>query len=99
MGDVAPDKGATVCVYGATADSYEARMAAEKLCRVGYTQVLELREGLEGGNPLVCRLRVSEIRRSPKLAPPDGWLDVDAAESRVEWVGRNLLNKHYGRIE
>ena len=48
MGDVAPDKETTVCVYGATADS---------------------------------------------------WLDVDVAESRVEWVGRNLLNKHYGRIE
>ena len=48
MGNVAPDKRAAVCVYGATADSYEARMAAEKLCRVGYTRVLELREGLEG---------------------------------------------------
>ena len=48
MGDVAPDRRAAVCVYGAAADSYEARMAAEKLCRVGYTQVLELREGLEG---------------------------------------------------
>ena len=42
---------------------------------------------------------MAQIRRSPKLASPDGWLDVDVAESRVEWVGRNLLNKHYGRIE
>ena len=99
MGDVAPDKGTTVCVYGATADSYEARMAAEKLCRVGYTRVLELREGLEGWKSAGLPLEGGADSAIAETPSPDGWLDVDVTESHVEWVGRNLLNKHYGRIE
>jgi polyisoprenoid-binding protein YceI/rhodanese-related sulfurtransferase len=98
MGAVAPDRRTTVCVYGATADSYEARMAAEKLCRVGYTQVLELREGLEGWKSADLPLEGRGDSEVAEIVPPDGWLEVDLAESRVEWVGRNLLNKHYGRI-
>jgi polyisoprenoid-binding protein YceI len=97
MGDIAPDRLAAVCVYGTAADSSEARMAAEKLCRVGYTQVLELREGLEGWKSAGLPLEGDDSRVS-ETAAPDGWLEIDVAESRVEWVGRNLLNKHYGRI-
>ena len=48
MSEVAPRKDVAVCVYGAAADSHEARMAAEKLSRAGYGEVLELRVGLEG---------------------------------------------------
>ena len=98
MADVAPDRRAAVCVYGATPDSYEARMAAEKLCRVGYTQVLELREGLDGWKSAGLPLEGDGDSRVAETPPSDGWLEIDVAESRVEWVGRNLLNKHYGRI-
>ncbi len=98
MGDLAPDKRTTVCVYGATADSYEARMAAEKLYRVGYTQVLELREGLEGWKSAGLPLEGGGDSAIAETVPPDGWLDVDVSKSHVEWAGRNLLNKHYGRI-
>ena len=99
MGDVAPDKGATICVYGATADSYEARMAAEKLCRIGYTQVLELREGLEGWKSAGLPLEGGGEPAIAERTPPDGWFDVDLSQSHVEWTGRNLLNRHCGRIE
>jgi rhodanese-related sulfurtransferase/polyisoprenoid-binding protein YceI len=98
MADVAPDRRASVCVYGATANSYEARMAAEKLCRAGYTDVLELREGLEGWKSAGLPLEGAGTQSAVEAAPPDGWCEIDAPESRVEWVGRNLLNKHYGQI-
>jgi polyisoprenoid-binding protein YceI len=98
MGNVAPDRRAAVCVYGTAAESYEARMAAEKLRRVGYTQVLELREGLEGWKSAGLPLEGGGDSRIAETAPPDGWLEIDVAESGVEWVGRNLLNKHHGRI-
>jgi polyisoprenoid-binding protein YceI/rhodanese-related sulfurtransferase len=99
MGEVAPNKGAPICVYGATADSYEARMAAEKLLRAGYVDVLELREGLEGWKSAGLPLEVGSTRSAIKATmPPHGWRQIDAAESRVEWLGRNLLNKHYGQI-
>ncbi|HEY5707538.1 MAG TPA: YceI family protein [Terrimicrobiaceae bacterium] len=98
MGDIAPDRESAVCVYGAATDSYEARMAAEKLCRAGYTQVFELREGLEGWKSAGLPLEGSDESRVAEAPPLDGWLDIDVVESRVEWAGRNLLNKHNGRI-
>jgi len=98
MADVAPDKQSAVCVYGATADSYESRTAAEKLSRAGYTDVLELRDGLEGWKSAGLPLEETGTRRETKAAPLNGWREIDTAESRVEWTGRNLLNKHYGQI-
>jgi rhodanese-related sulfurtransferase/polyisoprenoid-binding protein YceI len=98
MGEVAPDKGAPVCVYGAIAGSYEAPAAAEKLRRAGYREVLELRDGLEGwksaGQPTAST--GTETKAAP--APVHGWREVDLKESRVEWLGRNLLNKHHGQV-
>jgi rhodanese-related sulfurtransferase/polyisoprenoid-binding protein YceI len=97
MADVASDKGAPVCVYGAVADSYEARTAAEKLSRAGYKDVLELRDGLEGWKSAGGPVEGSGIQTKgePEL---NGWREIDTAESRIEWIGRNLLNKHYGQI-
>ncbi len=86
-----------VCVCGAAADSHEARMAAEKLERAGFTKVLEFRGGLEAwtalGNPV-------EGSSAPPGASPlqDGRHALDLAESRVVWVGRNLVNKHWGHV-
>lgn len=98
MADLAPDKKVAICLYGAGADSYEARMAAEKLLRAGYAEVLELRGGLEGWKSAGLRLESEGVAKVAEPPPPDGWREIDAAESRVEWLGRNLLNKHYGRI-
>ena len=100
MAVVAPEKGAAVCVYGATADSYEARTAAEKLIRAGYLEVLELRGGLEGWKAAGLPLEVESEHETLVSAPtPNGWREIDVAESRVEWQGRNLLNKHFGQID
>jgi polyisoprenoid-binding protein YceI/rhodanese-related sulfurtransferase len=98
MADLAPDKRAPVCVYGAGEDSYEARMAAEKLLRAGYAEVVELCEGLEGWRSAGLPLESRGAVKATEPLPPEGWLEIDPAESRVEWIGRNLLNKHYGRI-
>jgi polyisoprenoid-binding protein YceI/rhodanese-related sulfurtransferase len=98
MAELAPDKRAPVCVYGASEDSYEARMAAEKLLRAGYAEVLELCEGLEGWRSAGLPLESRGAVKAAEPLPPEGWLEIDPAESRVEWTGRNLLNKHYGRI-
>jgi polyisoprenoid-binding protein YceI/rhodanese-related sulfurtransferase len=98
MSDVAPRKDVAVCVYGAASDSHEGRMAAEKLVRLGYREVLELRAGLEGWKSAGLEVKSESASKQDNPAPPDGWREIDLAESRVEWVGRNLLNKHYGEI-
>ncbi len=91
------DRSHPICVYGASSRSHESRMAADKLRRAGYAQVLELREGLEGWNaagfetvkgpPIVAEMPVA-----------NGTYPIDLNESRVEWLGRNLKNKHWGTL-
>ena len=97
MNDLASNKD-VVCVYGADSDSHEARMAAEKLSRAGYPEVLELRAGLDGWKSAGLEVKSERAAKSDKPAPLDGWREIDLEESKVEWLGRNLLNKHYGQI-
>jgi rhodanese-related sulfurtransferase len=90
-------KDAPVCVYGAGEDSHESRMAAEKLERAGFTQVHEFRGGLEAwtaaGHPMEQH---SPAAPAPQIA--DGVHALDLAESKVVWIGRNLINKHWGHV-
>ncbi len=87
-----------MCVYGHDAGTREARMAAEKLVRAGYRRVSELREGVAGwesaGFAVEGTLAVAPSR-GPVL---NGKREADLTESRVRWIGRNLLNSHWGTI-
>ena len=98
MREVAPDLTVPVCVYGADAGSLESRMAAEKLCRAGYAEVLDFRDGLVGWKG--AGFPVEEFPAEAKAAPlvADGVHRIDLKESSVRWVGRNLLNRHEGLI-
>lgn len=86
-----------ICIYGATMDSHESRVAAEKLERAGYTEVMDFRGGLQAwiteGNPVKDQV---DAPKPPVVA--DGQHEVDLAESRVVWIGRNLINKHWGHV-
>ena len=92
-----PDRTQPIIVYGADSESHEARIAAEKLRRAGYTTVYEYREGFASwqyaGAPVI---RGEQRPGAPRIS--DGIHLVDVTASSVEWNGRNLLNKHYGRI-
>ncbi|TDU80850.1 polyisoprenoid-binding protein YceI [Prosthecobacter fusiformis] len=86
-----------VCVYGESGASHEARVAEEKLVRAGYTQVHRLNGCLAGW----CAAGLPEqgTGAAPEVpALPSGHLTMDVNESRAEWLGRNLLNKHWGRV-
>jgi polyisoprenoid-binding protein YceI/rhodanese-related sulfurtransferase len=91
------DKARRVILVGASRASQEARMAFEKLERAGFCDLLVLEGGIEewvdAGFPIQSEAPL------PGWPPaPNGRLAVDIAESRVEWIGRNLLNKHWGTI-
>jgi rhodanese-related sulfurtransferase/polyisoprenoid-binding protein YceI len=98
ISDEAMDPTAPVCVYGVDSDSMESRMAAEKLCRLGFSAVYDFREGIEGwtlaGFPTEGGLADSAEPR----AIADGLHPIDLGESRIRWIGRNLLNRHEGLI-
>jgi polyisoprenoid-binding protein YceI/rhodanese-related sulfurtransferase len=90
-------KDQAICVYGATADSHESRVAAEKLERVGYTEVVEFRGGLQAW---IAERNPVKDQAAPPGSPlvADGRHELDLAESRVVWIGRNLINKHWGHV-
>ena len=91
------DKDSVVCVYGESATSHEAAMAVQKLLRAGYQNVFRLDGCLAGWCAAGLALEGSGATPKP-AAVPQGRRAVDLQESRVEWLGRNLLNKHWGRV-
>lgn len=97
LSGVIADKNQALCVYGASESSHESRMAAEKLERAGFTAVHEFRGGLEAwkaaGNAVAGTA-------APLPAPVmhDGRYALDVRESTVVWVGRNLINRHWGHV-
>lgn len=99
MKGIAPDRSAAVCVYGNSAQTHEAAMAAEKLCRAGCEEVLVLADGLDGWKAAGFPVE-SDGAKPPAPAKPElhGAREVNLEESRVEWTGRNLLNRHGGSL-
>ncbi len=93
----APLKHQPVCVYGSGDASYEAPMAADKLLRAGYDQVQILDGGVAGWEEAGLGLKRGGSRPKPPVIR-DGRYVVDCQESRLEWTGKNLLNKHWGTI-
>lgn len=91
----APDKTMATIIYGANDSSKEAEAAAEKLRRENYTDIHILEGGIES-------VATSEIELGEPIPPDpiieDGCYEIDLSESKLEWLGRNLLNKHWGSV-
>jgi polyisoprenoid-binding protein YceI len=94
---IVPEQTTPVIVYGADSESYEARIGAEKLCRAGYANVYEYRDGFAAWQAVGAPFNQGEPRPAEPVIS-DGIHPIDVTESSVEWSGRNLLNKHHGRI-
>jgi len=91
-----PDKATKLVVYGDGGDYYADRMAFGRLRALGYTEVAILDGGLGAwvgeGRRVEGRGKVEESR-APAVRLP-----LDAARSRIRWVGRNLSNQHDGEV-
>lgn len=87
-----------VCVYGEDAESLESRVAAEKLARQGYREVLDFRGGLAAWREAGFEVE-SSVAAPETPEAHDGTYPLDLAESRVLWTGRNLLNRHDGTLK
>jgi len=97
MATKAPDKDLPVIVYDGTGQTLTAVTARERLVQAGYRSVAILEGGLEGwqaaGLPVDAVQPMTEV-----CAAPDGIYHIDLESSRVEWIGRNMNNRHMGRI-
>jgi polyisoprenoid-binding protein YceI len=73
-------------------------VARERLLRAGYRRVSVLAGGLQGWRSAGLPVETGEGAgvAVPELA--DGVYRIDPEKSAAEWTGRNLNNRHYGRI-
>jgi polyisoprenoid-binding protein YceI len=99
MRGLAASQQTPLCVYGHGEDSLEADEACAKLERAGYTRVHVLTGGLDA-----WRAAGGETAGAGEPPPaahpwPAGRSELDPGACRVEWLGRNLLNSHWGTVE
>jgi polyisoprenoid-binding protein YceI/rhodanese-related sulfurtransferase len=98
MPDLVPDRALPVCVYGTGCGSFDSELAAEKLRRLGYERVLDFRGGVAAWKAGGFQLEGGDGELPAETPPEDGEYPVDLEESRVRWIGRNLLSFHEGTL-
>lgn len=87
----------TIVVYDDSGTTLAARSAKEKLERSGYRNVAILEGGLQAW--LAAGFPIESGIAAPAAAiVRDGAYQIDTEKSVVEWIGRNINNRHYGRI-
>jgi polyisoprenoid-binding protein YceI len=89
-----PDPNTALTVYGLNDSTLEARLALTKLAAVGYARVTAVPGGLEG-----WKASGGKIEQNTVHELPSGRFEIDQNASLVEWVGRNLFNRHSGTVQ
>lgn len=96
--ELVPDHSTELIVYDATGTTRAAETARERLFQAGYVNV----SILAGGLAALCEagLPVARSAENALVVPVlrDGVYHVDTVNSRVEWIGRNINNRHQGLI-
>ena len=92
-----PDRERAIVVYDDSGTTLAARTAREKLQRAGYPNISILEGGLQAWQAAGFEVE-SNVASLPPATARDGVYRIDAEQSRVEWIGRNINNRHHGRI-
>lgn len=94
-----PNRDTELIVYDATGTTRTAELARERLIQAGYTKVSMLSGGLAAWREAGLPLEKGGVTTLPEVTLKDGLYHIDAENSRLEWIGRNLNNRHLGRID
>ena len=98
MVELIPDRNTDLILYDATGTGKAAEIARDRLLRAGYSRVAILAGGLSawanGGFPTERGVDAA----LPEIAMEDGTYRIDIENSRLEWIGRNLNNRHIGQL-
>lgn len=97
MNELASDRSGKVVLYDATGTTRAAATARDKLLSAGYRDVHILEGGLAGWCAAGFPLEQSGVPL-PEPQILDGTYFIDPPSSVLEWTGRNINNRHYGRI-
>lgn len=93
-----PDRTTELVVYDASGTSRAAEAARERLIQAGYSAVSILKGGLAGWQLAGLPIETGDQAGLPEPKLQDGTYLVDTEKSVLEWIGRNLNNRHLGRI-
>jgi len=93
-----PDRNTALIVYDATGTSKTAEIARDRLLQAGYPRVFILAGGLSAWNTAGFPVERGADAALPERAAEDGAYQVDIENSRLEWIGRNLNNRHIGQL-
>ncbi len=97
IAECVPNRDNVIVVYDDSGTTMTARAAKEKLERAGYQNVAILEGGMQAWQAAGCAI---ELFVAAVVAPAlvDGVFRIDVKKSVVEWNGRNINNRHHGRI-
>jgi len=97
IAECVPERDRAVVVYDDSGTTLAALTAREKLERAGYRSVTVLEGGLQAWQAAGFDVE-SGAPDPPPATLRDGVYQVDAEKSVVEWIGRNINNRHHGRV-
>ena len=92
------DRDAGIVVYDASGTTRTAMAAKERLNQAGFSNVAILNGGLAAWRSSGLAVETGDQSGAAKHELRDGTYGIDVEMSRLEWIGRNLNNRHYGRI-
>ncbi len=93
-----PDRNTELIVYDATGAGKAAEIARDRLLQAGYSRVFILAGGLSAWNNSCFPVERGVDTVLSESAPEDGVYRINFENSRLEWIGRNLNNRHIGQL-
>lgn len=96
--ETVPDRNTELIVYDATGAAKAAEVARDRLLQAGYSRVFILAGGLSAWNEGGFPMERGGDAALPDRASEDGAYRIDIENSRLEWIGRNLNNRHIGQL-
>ena len=96
VAECASGRSAKIVVYDGSGRSRAAETAQQRLLQAGYQDVSLLQGGLSAWRASGYPVETGDTREEAVLN--DGSYVIDTEKSSLEWIGRNLNNRHYGRV-
>ena len=96
--ECAPDRDTRVVLYDASGTTRAAEAARERLGQAGYGNIDILKGGLSAWRSAGLPVETGDQAGLPEPNLLDGTYRIDVEKSMLEWIGRNLNNRHFGRI-
>ncbi|MDD2897647.1 MAG: YceI family protein [Desulfuromonadaceae bacterium] len=93
-----PDRTTQVVVYDFSGTTRAAEMARERLNQAGYGNVATLGGGLSAWRAAGLPLEPGDQAVEVDMLLKDATYRIDTEKSVMEWIGRNINNRHFGRV-